>query len=70
MARISVDPTALLEASQRLRQAVAAAHDIRHERDVLIDLVRDAGSTRFSEGNCAEAYIEVEDEIAAGLEDE
>jgi len=97
MTRISVDPTALRAASQRLRRAVAAAHDIRHERDLLVHLVQDAGSRQFSKaveefveewswslgfmetdgqaladmlGSCAEAYIEVEDEIAATLDDE
>lgn len=49
MARISVDPGALQAASQRLQRAVAAAHDIRHERDLLLGLVADAGSRRFSE---------------------
>lgn len=97
MTRISVDPTALQEASRRLRSAVAAAHDIRHERDLLVDLVEDAGSPNFSKavekflkewswglgfmesdgkeladmlGSCAEAYIEVEDDVAAGIGDD
>ena len=48
MARISVDPGALQQASEHLRRAVAAAHDIRHERDLLLELVDDAGSLRFS----------------------
>lgn len=96
MARISVDPTALREASMRLRRAIAAAHDIRHERDLLLDLVADAGSQRFSDaieeflkawswglgfmetdgkelagmlGSCAEAYVEVERDVAASLDD-
>lgn len=96
MARISVNPAALREASQHLRRAVAAAHDIRHERDLLVDLVDDAGSPRFSKavekflkewswglgfmetdgkgladmlGSCAEAYVEVEDQVAGSLGD-
>lgn len=96
MAGIRVDPTALQEASQHLRRAVAAAHDIRHERDLLLDLIDDAGSRRFSEavehflkewswglgfmesdgkalaemlGSCAEAYVEVERDVADSIDD-
>ena len=95
MARISVNPAALQEVSQHLRRAVAAAHDIRHERDLLLNLVDDAGSPRFAKavekflkewswglgfmesdgkaladllGSCAEAYIELEDDVASSID--
>jgi len=96
MARISVNPGVLQDASEHLRRAVAAAHDIRHERDLLLDLVGDSGAPRFTEavenflkkwswglgfmerdgkalanmlGSCAEAYVELEDDVAVRLGD-
>jgi hypothetical protein len=49
MTRIKVDPGALQTASEHLRRAVAVAHDIRHERGLLLKLVEDAGSLHFSD---------------------
>lgn len=49
MTRIKVDPGALQAASEHLRRAVAVAHEIRHERDLLLHLVEDAGSLHFSD---------------------